>query len=114
VIIHVRLRPGVDDGIAAWYEQQGDKSNCVRQVILSQIEREQGDGNADAAALADVVGAAVQAAMGDLQTMVKAAVREALSSYQLTLAASQAQGSAEDPELAARLDAGLDEFFGEE
>ena len=112
MIIHVRLRPGVDDGIAAWYEQQGDKSNCVRKAIRSYIEH--GDGNADAVALADIVGMAVQTALGDLQAMVKAAVREALSSYQLTLAASQAQGSAEDPELAARLDAGLDEFFGEE
>ena len=112
MIIHVRLRPEVDGDISAWYEAQTDKSDCVRQVLRSYIE--QGDGSAGTVALADIVGAAVQTALGDLQAMVKAAVREALSSYQLTMAASQAQGSAEDPELAARLDAGLDEFFGED
>ena len=109
MIIHVRLRPEVDGDISAWYEAQTDKSDCVRQVLRSYIEH--GNGNENAA-LSDIVGAAVQRAMGDLQGMVKAAVREALSSYRLTLAASQAQVSAEDPELAARLDAGLDEFFG--
>ena len=106
MIIHVRLRPEVDGDISAWYEAQTDKSDCVRKAIRSYIER---DGTSDAAALFEMV----QVALGDLQGMVRAAVREALSSYQLT-AAPQAQGSAEDPELAARLDAGLDQFFGEE
>ena len=105
MIIHVRLRPVLDDDVAAWYSEQADKSDCVRRAIRSYIEH---NDTADAAALFEMV----QRAVGDLQATVRAAVREALSSYRLALA-DQGQGQ-EDPDLAARLDAGLDRFFEED
>ena len=107
-IIHVRLR-ATDGDIVAWYEQQTDKSNYIRGLVREDMERAAGGG--------DSVGEAVARAMDALPEIVRsaaaAAVREALSSCQLAPVVSE-ETTGEDPELAARLDEQLGDFFGEE
>jgi len=100
--IHVRLRADKDDDIAAWYEAQDDKSTAVREAIRAAIDRDNGQESA--------VKEAVGRELARLPQVVTAAVREALKGYQLSPADNKGPGS-EDPELASRLDAQLDEFF---
>jgi hypothetical protein len=102
--IHVRLRADKDDDIAAWYEAQDDKSTAVREAIRAAIDRDNGQGQE--AAVKEAVGRE----LARLPQVVTAAVREALEDYQLSPADNKGPGS-EDPELASRLDAQLDEFF---
>lgn len=103
--IHVRLRDGRDDDIAAWYVAQDDKSEAVRAVIRSAIRLENGD------AQEKLVREAVARELSCLPDIVAGAVREALAAHRLVPAASESAPDGEDPELAARLDAQLDDFF---
>ena len=41
--IHVRLRDGKDDDIAAWYEAQEDKSAAVRKAIRTYLRLHNGE-----------------------------------------------------------------------
>ncbi len=102
--IHVRLREGRDDDIAAWYEGQEDKSEAVRAALRTAMR------------LADVAEEAliretVARELARLPDVVAAVVRETLAAYRLAPAGEPELGT-EDPELAARLDAQLDDFFG--
>jgi len=107
MIIHVRLRPGHDDDIAEWYEPQADKAAAVRDAIRAYMRSQNGEGQ-DA-----VVRAAVIQAMSELPNLVTGAVRDALASYQFAPRQAERAPGDEDPELAARLDAQLDDFFGD-
>ena len=104
MIIHVRLRDGHDDDIMAWYSAQDDKSEAVRTAIRTCIRSQNGE--SQEAAVRD----AVTQALKSLPNVVASAVREALATYQLAPTPEREPGQ-EDPELAARLDAQLDDFF---
>ena len=105
MFIHVKLREGREDDIAAWYEAQGDKSQAVRDAIRAYMGLQNG------ATQEAVVKEAVARELARLPDVVASAVREALSSYRLAPAEMEREPGAEDPELAARLDAQIDEFF---
>jgi len=106
-VLHLRLREGRDDDIATWYEAQPDKSEAVRMAIRAYLRLQNGDTQEA------VVGQAVSRALAGLPTVVSKAVRDALTDYQLAPARVSARDGDEDPELAARLDAQLDEFFSD-
>ncbi len=107
MFIHVKLRQGRDEDIIAWYEAQTDKSEAVRKAIRAYLRLQNGDTQEA------VIGKAVSKALAGLPDLVAAAVRNALTDYQLAPAPErESELGEEDPELAARLDAQLDEFFG--
>jgi len=105
--IHIRLRDGIDDDVAAWYEAQADKSEAVREAIRAAMRLQNGDTQEA------VVKEAVARELARLPDVVACAVREALSSYRFSSAEADREPGAEDPELAARLDSQLEDFFGE-
>ena len=106
--IHVRLRDERDDDIAEWYGAQEDKSGAVRKAIRAAIRLQNGDTQEA------VVREAVTRELSRLPDVVAAAVREALEGYNLTPATNMEPApDGEDPDLAARLDEQLDDFFGE-
>lgn len=107
MFIHVRLREGKDDDIAAWYNAQDDRSEAVRAAIRAAMRLENGDSQEA------VVKEVVARELGRLPEIVAAAVREALAAYRLQPSTQVREPGAEDPELAARLDAQLDDFFEE-
>ncbi len=107
MIIHVRLKDGIDDDIKDWYESQGSKTQAVKEAIRAAMRLQNGDTQEA------VVKAAVAGELARLPDVVAAAVREALAGYRLPPAEVEREPGAEDPELAARLDAQLDEFFGD-
>ena len=105
-MIRVRLREGKDDDIVAWYEHQEDRSEAVGRSIRAYMGLHNGDTQEA------VVKETVVRELARLPDVVAVAVREALAGYQLAPAQAREPG-AEDPELAARLDAQLDDLFGE-
>ncbi|MEA3342012.1 MAG: hypothetical protein U9R15_18770 [Chloroflexota bacterium] len=105
-MIRVRLRASKDDDIATWYERQEDRSGAVRRAIRAYMRLHDGD------AQEAVVRGAVVRELARLPDVVAVAVREALNGYQLTPVQEREPGT-EDPELATRLDAQLDDLFGE-
>ena len=124
MFINVRLRDGRDADIETWYIAQDDRSEAVRQAIRAYIQSQSNKSQEviikDAVTTAissqeTIVKDAVVMAMSDgfdrLPDLVAGAVRDALAGYQLKLAQEQTTPGEEDPELAARLDAQLDEFF---
>ena len=106
--IHVRLRPGRDDDIAAWYEAQEDKSEAVRNAIRAAMEAESGDGRM--AAITEAVSEALADELARLPGMVAQTVKDALASYQLTPTTEVPEGN-EPAAAAANLD-GLLERLG--
>jgi len=108
VIIHVRLRDS-DADIETWYTAQTDKSKAVRDAIRAYVRLQ--NGASQEAVIKDAVIAAMGGELARLPNLVAGAVRDALANYQLRPAQEQAAPGDEDPELAARLDAQLDEFF---
>jgi hypothetical protein len=107
VIIHVRLRDGKEDDIAAWYEAQEDKSAAVRKAIRTYLGLHNGETQEA------VVREAVNRELARLPDVVARAVREALKNYEvMPLDGESTAPGAEDPEMASRLDAQLDDFFG--
>jgi len=109
--IHVRLRDGKDDDIAAWYEAQEDKSAAVRKAIRTYLRLHNGETQEA------VVREAVNRELARLPDVVAGAVRDALENvarpYEVaTWDDEPTAPGAEDPEMAARLDAQLDDFFG--
>jgi Arc/MetJ-type ribon-helix-helix transcriptional regulator len=107
VIIHVRLREQDDEDIKAWYGEQSDKSTAVREAIRAYIQIQSGESQEAA------IREAVAQAMAHLPALVAEAVREALAAYRLSPVQEQPSYGEEDPEQAARLEAQLDDFFGE-
>jgi len=107
VIIHVRLKAGIDDDIKAWYEAQGSKTQAVKEAIRAATRLQNGDTQEA------VVKAVVASELARLPDVVAGAVREALAAYRLPPTEVEREPGGEDPELAARLDAQLDEFFGD-
>jgi hypothetical protein len=104
--IHVRLRPGQDDDIAAWYEAQNDKSRAIREAIRVYIKAQSGGG------LETLVRQVVAQELARLPALVSAAVCEALESYQFVPAGVGSHHAAdENPELASRLDEQIDSLF---
>jgi hypothetical protein len=108
VIIHVRLREGKEDDIAAWYEAQEDKSAAVRKALRTYLGLHNGETQEA------VVREAVNRELARLPDVVAGAVREALENVArpYEMADEPTAPGAEDPEMAARLDAQLDDFFG--
>lgn len=106
MIIHVRLRDRGDEDITTWYEAQEDKSAAVREAIRAYIRLQNGQGQEIA------IREAVALAIAHLPGIVAEAVRDALAAYRLSPAQGVQPSGEEDPELAARLDAQLDDFFG--
>jgi len=105
--IHVRLRDGKDDDIAAWYEAQEDKSAAVRKALRAYLGLHNGETQEA------VVREAVNRELARLPDVVAGAVRDALENYEMaTWDDEPTAPGAEDPETAARLDAQLDDFFG--
>jgi len=102
--IHVRLRPGRDDDLAAWYEAQEDRSQAVRDAIRAVMRLQNGDTQEA------IVKEVVARELARLPDVVAATVREALAAYRLAPSEMEHEPGAEDPELAARLDAQLDDF----
>ena len=107
VIIHIRLREGIDSDIEAWYEAQGDKTQAVKDAIRMAMRLQNGDSQEA------VVKAAVAQELARLPEVIAGAVREALSSYRLLGGPAEPirEPGQEDPELAARLNDQLDVFF---
>jgi len=106
VIIHIRLREGIDGDIEAWYEAQADKTQAVKDAIRMAMRLQNGDSQEA------VVKAAVAQELARLPEVIAGAVREALSSYRLAGPAEPIrEPGQEDPELAARLNEQLDVFF---
>ena len=104
--IHVRLRPGQDDDLAAWYESQPDKSQIVRQALRLYLKSQNTDD------LEVMVQQVVAQELARLPALVSAAVREALEDFQLTPRnPGQHSLTDEDPAQAARLDEQLNAFF---
>jgi len=104
--IHVRLRSGQDDDIAAWYGAQNDKSRAVREAIRVYIKAQSGD------RLETIVQQVVAQELARLPALVSMAVREALESYQFVPSGTGNHLAAdENPELASRLDEQIDSFF---
>ena len=106
MFIHVKLREGRDDDIATWYEGQGDKSGAVREAIRAFIRMQNGESQRAA------IREAVAKATAHLPTVVAEAVRDALAAYQLSPAQERLTSNDEDPDLAARLDAQLEDWDG--
>lgn len=108
MIMHVRLREGRDDDLITWYEAQEDKSDAVRSAIRAHIRLHNGDTQEA------IVKAVVAGELARLPDVVAQAVRESLSGYRLADVGDHYQEpEGEDPELAARLDEQLTDFFGE-
>lgn len=105
MFIHVRLRDGTDDDIKTWYDSQGDKSSAVREAIRAFIRLQNGESQEA------IVREAVAQATAHLPVIVAEAVRDALAAYQLSPVGDRHVSNGEDPELAARLDAQLGDFF---
>jgi hypothetical protein len=105
VIIHIRLREGIDGDIEAWYEAQADKTQAVKDAIRMAMRLQNGDSQEV------VIKAAVAQELARLPGVVAAAVSEALAAYRLAPAEVAREPGQEDPELAARLNEQLDVFF---
>ena len=104
--LYLELKDGKDDDIAAWHRAQDDKSAAVRDAIRAAMRLQNGDTQEA------IVKEAVALELARLPDVVASAVREALAAYRLAPAEADREPGAEDPELAARLDAQLDDFFG--
>jgi hypothetical protein len=104
--LHIRLREGRDDDLAAWYDAQDDKSQAVRDALRAAIRQ---DGADDQEA---IIRQAVARELGCLPDVIAAAVRDTLEAYDLTARPQEPNGGDVDAELAARLDGQLDDFFG--
>ncbi len=87
-----------------WYQAQPDKSESVRAAILAYMRLQ--NGTTQEAVIKNVVARELVR----LPDIVAAAVRDVLEAYSLAPAALDSTDG-ENPELAARLDAGLDNFF---
>lgn len=108
MIVHVRLKEGRDDDVITWYEAQADKSASLRELVREHLRLHNGDTQEA------VVKAVVAGELARLPDVVAAAVRDALAGYRLAdVGEHYPEPGAEDPELAARLDAQLGDFFGE-
>ncbi len=94
-----------DADLLVWLEKQANQSAAVRAAMRAYIRLNNGEGREA------TVREAVEAVLPDLRETVAAAVREVLANYRIPAAEYNGE---EDPELAARLDAQLKEFFGEE
>ena len=108
VVLHVRLRPGRDDDIVAWYEAQEDKSEAVRNAIRAAMEAESGDGRM--AAITEAVSETLADELARLPGMVAQTVKDALANYQFAPRAETSEGD-EPATAAANLD-GLLERLG--
>lgn len=106
-MIRVRLREGKDDDIAVWYESQADRSEAVRDAIRTYMRLRNGETQEA------VIREAVARELARLPDVVAAAVHNALADYQLAFAPQREGTGEENPELAARLDAQLDELFSD-
>lgn len=95
-----------DADILAWLEDQASKSAALRAAARAYIRLSNGEGQEATAR------SAVETVLPALRETVMAAVREVLENYRIPVVA-ECNGE-ENPELAARLDAQLEEFFGEE
>ena len=96
-----------DVDLLDWLARQANKSAALREAIRAAMRLQNGDSQEA------VVRAAVAGELARLPDVVASAVREALAGYRLPSAEVEREPGAEDPELAARLDAQLDEFFGD-
>lgn len=94
-----------DADVLAWLDSQPNRSAAIRAAVRAYIRLTNGEGREA------TVREAVEAVLPDLRETVAAAVREVLANYRLPIA-TECSGE-EDPELAARLDAQLEEFFSE-
>ncbi len=101
VYIHVRLRSGKDNDLIAWYLDQADRSEAVREVIRVWIQR-QNDSLQETA---------IKQELARLPELVTTAIHTALADVRLDDGASNTSVTKENPDLAARLDAQLDSFF---
>lgn len=95
-----------DADLLAWLDGQANQSAAIRAALRAYIRLNNGEGREA------TVREAVEAVLPDLRETVAAAVREVLANYRIPVAAEY--NGDEDPELAARLDAQLEEFFREE
>ena len=111
MFINVRLRDGRDADIEAWYIAQEDRSEEVRKAIRAYMRLQNGE--SQEVVIRDAVIAAMGGELARLPDLVAGAVRDALANYQLRPAQEQSAPGDEDPKLAARLDAQLDDFFKE-
>jgi len=108
VFIHVLLREGVDDDVAAWYDAQSDKSQAVREALRLAIQV--GTNGGRDSAVKEAVAEVLQRYMPDL---VSAAVSRALASYRLVSAEQANEGDADEQERArarALLNEGVAKF----
>lgn len=110
-MIRVRLRPGKDDDIAAWYEGQENRSEAVRRAIRAYIQH--GGGVIDQKSPLEAISRELARLPDVVADAVRSVLPEALAAYcpSPSLIDEQNPG-AEDPELAARLEAQLDDLFG--
>lgn len=120
-LIQARMRPGQDDDIKAWYEDQANKSDALRAAVREYMrsqkeveddpERDHGEGlSADVLhAINETVELAVRRVMNDVTAELVTVVQEVLNDYRLT--PRESTGDQEDPEVAAVIDEQLDDFF---
>lgn len=95
-----------DADLLTWLAAQANKSAALRGAIRAYMRSQNGESQEA------IIRDAVQRAMGGLPDLVTGAVKDALG-YQFTRGQMERTPGGEDPELAARLDAQLDDFFGD-
>jgi hypothetical protein len=100
--------------ILEWFNSQGNKSAAIRQAVRFYMRLQNGGRQQEATG--DVTAEVLEALsleLARLPDVVAAAVHNVLAGYRLAAARDEGEPGEEDPELAIRLDAQLDEFFTE-
>ena len=100
-----------DRDLLDWLDEQPNKSGSLRDAVRAYRPPAGGAGPAPATGQAAI--AALRDELARLPDVVAEAVRETLAAYRLAPTPPSREPSAEDPELAARLDNQLTAFFGE-
>lgn len=97
IFIHIRLRPGHDDDLAAWYEAQVDKSKAVRSLLRAGLKHKQ------------------EVALElRLPGMIKAMIHDALAGFKLHPAGEgEDSGGPENAVLGSKVDDLLSSFEGD-
>ncbi|RLC85663.1 MAG: hypothetical protein DRI79_11080 [Chloroflexi bacterium] len=96
-----------DADVLEWLATQTNKSAAIRGAIRAYMRLRNGDTQEA------VIREAVARELARLPDVVAATVHNALAGYQLAFAPQREGTGEENPELAARLDAQLDELFAD-
>jgi hypothetical protein len=103
-----------DADILEWWHAQTNKSAVLREAARAYMRLQNGGRQQESTnEVTTEVLEALSLELARLPDVVAAAVHNALAGYRLAAARDEGEPGEEDPELAIRLDAQLDEFFTE-